>query len=157
MATRTTLPGTADPGEVATSAFANSLPGGWLGWTTVTASQTGITTETALTGLTLTVTVQANRVLKVTAHLNLVLSSGTGANVVVAIKEGATYLSAVQEVRDLNNGVFAVTITAVVTPTAGAHTYYVSLSRTTASTTTVGTNAGATIPAVLVVEDIGST
>lgn len=156
MATRTTRPGTEDPGEVATSAYANSVPGGWLGYAKLGAAQAGITTEVDLTGLSLTVTVNANRLLKLTANMTVSISGGTGSRVSVYIKEGVTYLGVAEVVLVSASswGAQLEVMALVVAPSAGAHTYKCSLARN--GDTTAGTyiESAAQGP-VFLVEDIG--
>lgn len=65
MATRASTAGGYSSGDPWGTADANSLPGGLIGYTTVTSSQSGITTAVDLTGMTLTLTPQANRIIRI--------------------------------------------------------------------------------------------
>lgn len=133
----------------------SSVPVGVLAQAQVVAPQTGITTETLIAGLSVNVAVPAGRVLKVTLYAGGTRSvtDGTG---VFRIKEGATVLERLQyQVNRVNEGVF-LTAAAIVSPSAGAHTYTVTLENTT-GTGTVGMDAGADRACYLMVEDITST
>lgn len=121
----------------------------------VTASQTGISGDTDLTGLSRAVTVGANRRIKVIGS-GLVSGTVAGDTVVGYIKEGATVLgrwchdtiAAAGASRSFERGV------ELEAPTAGAHTYKLSLQRLT-GTGTVGLEAAATYPASIAVVDLG--
>src|SRR5581483_9589542 len=127
------------------------LPWGQLANAKITATQGGITGETNIAGLTATVTVPANRRLKVTAHVGNY--SGGGADIYDwKILEGATVL-ADSAISSPGSGE-ASTVTALLTPAAGAHTYKVTSNHVTGATAGQ-VNASATQPAFLLVEDIG--
>lgn len=139
------------PGEVLTAANLKRLPGGWIGYVEVTANQTGITTEVDLTGLSVTVTVNSSRRIGISTRVAYQASAAAAA-VTVNIKEGATYLTFGQAAAG-TSAAFAETLSAMVvlTPTAGSHTYKLSMSGGS-STTMV---ASATLPAFILVEDLG--
>jgi len=152
MAVRTAY----DPvaGEVLTAVNLEKLAGGWIGYNEVTANQASITTEVDLTNLTVAVTVGTGRRIRITSEVSI---TGTVANDVgtLNIKEGATFI----QVRDVivpiaSNAVLVASI--VLTPTAGSHTYKLSAQRS-AGTGTLTVTAGATRPAFIYVEDVGST
>src|SRR4029077_6770938 len=124
---------------------------GSVGYAQVTANQTGITAEVALTGLSVTVTLPAGRRIRITGN---VLAQNTNADPAnLYIKEGATYLQA--EVTYLNpvNTNLTMLASVVLTPGAGAHTYNLQMARSAAGT--VQMSAAATSPAYILVEDIG--
>jgi hypothetical protein len=142
-------------GDVMTEARLDTLPRGWLGYVEVTSGQTVSTgTETDLTGLSVTVTVGTNRRIRVTAHglFNRTVADGVS---VARIKEGSTELgrfsqhspSAATEF-DLGEG------SAILTPSAGSHTYKCTLQRVTGTGNAV-MSAAAGSPAWLLVEDLG--
>ncbi len=126
--------------------------GGTLGYAQVTASQSGITTEVALTGLSVTVNVAANRRIKISGSAPL---SGTvnGDRFQVRIKEGATML---QGAEALINTVYYYPAhpTIVITPPAGAHTYNLTCARLY-GTGSAEMYAASSAPAYILVEDIG--
>lgn len=129
-----------------------NLARGILGYAQVTASQSGITTEVALTGLSVTVNVAANRRIKISGSAPL---SGTvnGDRFQVRIKEGATML---QGAEALINTVYYYPAhpTIVITPPAGAHTYNLTCARLY-GTGSAEMYAASSAPAYILVEDIG--
>lgn len=148
MPVRTAYAGAAVSGEVLTAANVNKMPGGWIGHSEATASQAGITAETALTNLSVTVTVGTARRLRITVMVRL--QAAGGGDSTVTIKEGATLLTNSSQTL-VAGKVETVMFSAVITPTAGAHTY----NSTLGSTSSTDSNASATIPAFILVEDIG--
>tara|TARA_R110000868_G_scaffold104258_1_gene286790 strand:- start:206 stop:661 length:456 start_codon:yes stop_codon:yes gene_type:complete len=72
-------------GNVLTAAQQNGLPFGYVANSVVTSAQTGITTETDLTGFTATFTAQANRVYMVIAMINAYGTAAQWANVYLAV------------------------------------------------------------------------
>lgn len=133
-----------------------SQPSGMtLAYAEVTALQTGISTETDLTGLTVTVTVPTGRRIRVTgqARVDTVTTAG---HVIGRIKEGATELSRWLN-EDIGASQTATSDNAVVfSPTAGTHTYKLTLEKFNGGNT-VTMVAGATQPAFILVEDITGT
>lgn len=126
--------------------------GGTLGYGQVVASQASITTEVDLTGLAATVTVGTGRRIRVSAHI---MTGSTGADKVrLRIKEGATVLQTA-DVRVLANDSNTLSSSVVLTPSAGAHTYKLSLGREI-GTGTLTMYANPTFPAYILVEDIGA-
>lgn len=128
---------------------------GRLGYETSTAFQTPITSEVDLTDLTVTVTVPANRVLKVTGQAVFHLSGDAAS--FGWISEDGTHVSAFADFQNFYGGAGAEALqqgAAILTPSAGTHTYKLSAERTSgAATLTVG--GVATAPAFILVEDIG--
>ncbi len=128
---------------------------GTLGYAEVTANQGGITSETDLTGLSVTVTVAANRRVRITAKTEC---ASNNANDVAAfrIKEGASTLEErTGPVMPLANVSVGVDTSVAVTPSAGAHTYKLSLARAVGAGT-LTMSAFATRKAYILVEDIGT-
>lgn len=142
-------------GAVLTAAQVNDLPQGRLGHALVTATQGAITSPAIdLTGATATVTVVAGRTLKVTGDV-FVQSTVTDDTVGLFIMEGATQLQRRDVPLRLSNLPGAVHAEAiVVAPSAGAHTYKLQVGRTN-GTGTISTVHSATIPGLILVEDIG--
>lgn len=151
MTYRQTYPGTQAAGDVLTSANFSRLPGGWTGYAEVTAAQTGITTVTDLTSLSVTIGVGTGRRIRITGHAEVTRTVADGLTV-GRIAEGATQLGcwcvSFEGSYDLAEG------SVVIAPTAGTHTYKLTLERSS-GTGTVGISAGTTDPAFILVEDIG--
>lgn len=151
MTVRTAYAGTPVALAVLTAANFNKLPGGWIGHTDVTATQTGITSTVALTGLTVTVTVGTSRRIKVSGSFYM-LSNVANDVFSGIINEGATVLQQGPVQVDANPR--TVTPWCVLTPSAGTHTYFLSMGRA------VGTGSGtlaasAASPCSILVEDMG--
>jgi len=148
-----TVGGTLGVTGVATFTAIPVLPAGAiaLGYAVATSNQGSITIETDLTGLATTVTVPSGgRYVEVSVNVHI-YSSVAGDTFTLSIKEGTTVLNALQ-------GAFVkastqqITVGSVIlTPTAGAHTYKLSLTRTT-GTGTASTYAAATYPAFILVK-----
>lgn len=151
MATRTAFAGTAVDGNVAFAADANALPGGWIGDVQATSDQGTILAETDLTSLSVTVTAGLTRRLKLSARV-MVVAPSSGTSATLRIKEGSTVLQ--EATHDFSS--LGLTDTLVcfvtVTPTSGAHTYKLSLLPIGG---TFATEAAATRPNILLVEDVG--
>lgn len=152
MATRTAWPGTEVDGDVVTAALIDRLPGGWIGYAEVTANQGSVTAEVDLTSLTLSVTVNTNRRIRITGKVQIT-STVAGDGSKLRIKESTTTLNAADNATISGGGGVFIQAVAVITPTAGAHTFKLSLTRS--GTGTVTMNASATEPAFILVEDIG--
>jgi hypothetical protein len=150
MAVRTSYAGTALAGDVYTAANHARMPGGWIGDAKVTAPQAGITGETDLTGLSVAVTVGTNRRIKISAAVSV--ARGAGGDAALYVKEGSTYLQAA-EILSSAADVGPVSTFVTLTPSAGAHTYKLTLSSLGGAAVTL--NAAAAQPAMLLVEDIG--
>lgn len=122
-----------------------------LAYAEVTANQPGIVTEVDLTGLTVTVTVPAGRRLKISGHVDWFTDTANG-GFQLLIKEGTTNLNRfIAYTTQASNGTGA-HAEAIITPTAGTHTY--KLAGLRAVTGTVTLEAAATLPAFILVEDI---
>lgn len=123
---------------------------GTMGYVQVTANQAGWTTVVDITSLTLTVTPVAGRRLRITLYIASVQSSVGTDVIILGINEGVTQLS---QANAIGSNTMCVA-TAVVTPTAAAHTYKGTIQRVGTGTGTI--NAGTTFPAYLLIEDIGT-
>lgn len=126
---------------------------GTLGFASTTTSQTGISTETDLTNLILTVTVGAGRRLRLWTGMRLA-ASAADAGAHLRLKEGATQLGESLRTISIQGRAESLHAGAIISPSAGAHTYKVSLARF-AGTGTVYTDVGVGYPAWLLAEDIG--
>ncbi len=98
-----------------------------LGFSESTTSTSTITTEVDITGLSVTITIpEGGRRLKLTANTK-VFGSDTNTRPRINIKEGATELGrAIGVASPVTNVESALTAFAVITPSAGTHTYKVT-------------------------------
>lgn len=151
MAVRTAYVGTQSAGDVLTSANFSKLPGGCIGYASVTTAQAGIgAAMTDLTSLSVAVTVNTSRLIRIQAFGIFQQQTSSG-NQSVAIREGSTGLA--QANGTVGAGAyFSPHVMAILSPTGGAHTYKVSASTDTA---TLNTIAGATFPLFIAVFDDG--
>ena len=141
-------------GEVLTAVNLEKLAGGWIGYADTATSQGPITAEADLTSLTVTVTVGTGRRIRITGYTWL--SSNVADDVAaVYIKEGTTYLGRGQVTCALASAGNTATGQAVITPTAGAHTYKLACARPTGSGNVTSNASPSDLPFILV-EDIGS-
>jgi len=123
------------------------------GYAQVTANQTTITALVDLSGLTVTVTVGSGRRIRITGYV-LLSTTVSGDTFSVAIREGSTTLQVAQLTTTSTAQAQTLHPAVVLTPSAGPHTYKLSASRV--GTGTVTSNAGATFPAFILAEDIGT-
>lgn len=130
-------------------------PSSTLGYAEVTANQTGITTPAVdLTGLSVTVTVPAGRRLRITGQARSWMSTVNDDRAVFAIQEGATGLNQTVLATDpaAGNSGNGAPVIAIVSPSAGSHTY--KLTAASADVGSLTMVAAATYPAFILVEDI---
>lgn len=122
------------------------------GYQPQTSPQASITAEIALTGLSITVNIPANRKVKVSQQT--FPGSGSVANQVVTtnIKEGSTALMQSNATIAFSGGNQTLPSSVVLSPTAGVHTYFLSMS---AGTGNVSNGASSTFPSFIIAEDIG--
>lgn len=125
---------------------------GSLGYAERTTDQTGITAETDLTSLTVTATVLSGERIRISAEM-FIASTVNNDVASLKIKEGATVLS--QGAFVVPTGGFRCHVSAIITPTAAAHTYKLSLARSV-GTGNISMNAGAGYPGYILVEGIGT-
>lgn len=125
-----------------------------LGYAQVTAGQTGITTVTDLTSLSVAVNVpySGHRV-KITGWASMLRSVADGITGFL-IRESSTTLARADAVFRAASEDTTKTVMAVIAPTSGAHTYKLSLERTTGTGTT-DLVANSIQPAFILVEDLG--
>lgn len=125
-----------------------------LGYAQAVASQTGLDSSTYhdLTSLSIAVTVGASRRIRIHGHTIIGSLSAYPNTVILAIREGATVLQQGQR-RLFDAGQDSLDTFVVLTPSTGAHTYKLSMTVTGG---TVSSEAGATFPAFILVEDIGT-
>jgi hypothetical protein len=128
---------------------------GLLGFASVTADQTGITTTVDLTGLSVTVTVPAGRRIRVTGVAQF-LSTVAGDIVLLAINEpGVSERQHANRRLGTASVLESVVASVVLSPSAGSHTYTLT-GRRFSGTGTLTMGAAAHRPAQIVVEDIGA-
>lgn len=156
MVTRVAFPGAVAVGSTHDAADDNKMPGGWIGYNEVSANQSSITSEVDLTGLSVTVTVNTSRRIKITGFLPAVLSDVVANRVRLRIKESTTTLQTAEIVTQTFVATSAGSLEAVVvlTPSAGSHTYKLSLQRDQGSGN-VTMVASSTQLASILVEDVG--
>jgi hypothetical protein len=121
-----------------------------LGYASATSNQTGITTLVDLTSLTVTVTVPESATIKITGYLG-VQNNGTTGRTTVYIRESSTELQNYSVQNALASTSAAINVQAVTSPTAGSHTYKLSME---ASAGTSNTVANSNAPAYILVENI---
>lgn len=130
------------------------MPKGWIGHAETTTDQGSITTGTDLTTLSLAVTVTAGRLIKIAAFAPI-LSTVAGDRAVLSIQEGSTVLQQAIVELDSTLAQTAHAVT-VLSPSAGSHTYKVSLARGGGSSGTLSTShASGARQSLLLVEDLG--
>lgn len=151
MPVRTPYAGAAVAGEVLTAANVNKIPGGWIGYSETTTATTGFGAATDLTGLSITVTAGTNRRLLITCHV-LISSSVAGDIARLDIMEGATTLNLAHGY--MTTSASSISVAAVITPTAGSHTYKLNAQRA-AGGGALSTFASTSAPNFILVEDIG--
>lgn len=125
-----------------------------LAYTPVTAPQPGVTVPqwTALAGLTATVTVPAGRRIRVTGYVyQFDRTSGTATYVALSVLEAGVELS--RKTEALPNTYAGAVVEAVISPSAGTHTYYLGAY----SDGILTMQASTTVPAWILVEDITGT
>lgn len=117
-------------------------------------AQTGISTETSITSMSVTVSVPAGRRIKLSSQIQLASASTSGTSL-LRIKEGATTLQVSQgNYNTIAGNGWALRTEIVITPTAGTHTYNVTVQGTAG---TVDLNSVAGVVPYLLVEDITGT
>jgi hypothetical protein len=141
---------TTDPTPAAVQARIGGA--GVLDYAQVTANQNGISVATDLTGLSVTVTTGTGRRVRITGHGVLTQRTGAGLAVLIVREvSGATLGQLGSHTLQTNENHLA-DGSVVITPSAGSHTYNLSLST---SANTVDWGASSTAPAFILVEDIG--
>ena len=131
----------------------NAVEGrGALGYAQTTTAQNGITTETDLTSLSVTVTVPSDgRRVKITGFIPYVVPDTNGATISLYIKESTTQLNRFDIHATTGAGAiqYGMICTWVGTPSAGSHTYKLTLAAS-AGTVNVSSLSATQIAFILV-------
>ncbi len=152
MSTRTTLVGTLTAGDFETAAAYNDGAGGWLGDVQKTSDSGAVTVQTAVSGMSVTVTVGTSRKIKVHAHARMNNNSGTG-GCSLFLYESTTQLDRADSWAAVVGNNTSVDAFAILTPSAGAHTYHVEIDNANSGAAMIV--AAATYPAFIYVTDEG--
>ena len=129
-----------------------SAPGGCLAYAERTSNQGSITAEADLTGLSVTVDIPANRRIRISATIEA--QSTQAADVArLRIKEGSTALQTGNFRLGTSGTPFSCSKDHVFVPSAGEHTYKLSLERVGSGTVTMSAASGRA--AFIMVEDLG--
>jgi hypothetical protein len=153
---RTSTIGVFNTGDIWSESVIDSLPAGWLGYVERSTDVTGVTTVAAITTMTVTVTLNASRRVRVTGRVSGMTATNVDTVSQLNLMEGSTTLdygrSPTAFASLSYNG--PTTVMAVLTPSAGAHTYFLSVERLVGSGT-VSIAAGSDRKMTLLVEDLG--
>jgi hypothetical protein len=139
-----------------TATQVNGWSQGTLGYSPVTANQTGIAgAPTDLTNFTVTITVVAGRRLRIEGHAQCLTVTAPAA-FFIAVQEGSTVLGRIGIGPGLATGErFDADGSTIITPTAGTHTYKLTATRF-GGTGTLSVEHDTTNPGFILVEDIGA-
>ncbi len=116
-------------------------------------NQPNITTEVDLINLSTVASVTANRHVKVSFQVGIARDIPNG-SCIVKIKEGLTVLARFNIAPTTAESVDSLSGFVLLTPTSGAHTYKLSMSRDGTGNVTMASDA--TMPALILAEDIGA-
>lgn len=133
----------------------NSLPGGWIAYAEMPENQPDITAEEDLVDFEAEVSLNPDRMIRITAKVP-VSSDTVGDRVGINIKEGASLLGGDQADVDVADRQYTLTAHALIDgPSAGLHTYKVSVVLGAGSSGPATAHANAGGPSFFLVEDIG--
>lgn len=135
-----------------TPTAASGAPSSTLAYAEVTTGQSGITSVVDLTGLTVTITVPPGRRIAITANIETSRTVPDGTTR-LSIKEGATFLQIMDNQENIASDTCSLNGQAIITPSAGTHTYKLTLERAS-GTGTVALGASTNSPSFILVEDI---
>jgi hypothetical protein len=139
-------------GNVLTANQMNRLPWGVMGYAQATANQTGITTETNITGLSVTFTADSTRYYRTTLYVAYGEQQTSANYPVVSIADGSNNIKQSHTMYQLASQGDAFCVVVVETGLTGSTTRK-GRARTPTGSLTLA--AGATTPMFIVVEDIG--
>lgn len=134
----------------------SSRPVGEIGFASVSADQTGISTETNLTGLSVTTPAlpSGGRKLKVTVSVTMDSGAASAEAFFLRIKESTTTLNQARGELTTAGQDTRVELNWRIAATSGAHTYYASLELA-AGTGPLNLRAAGVNPSFILVEDMG--
>lgn len=133
------------------------LTGKLLGSASITANQTGITTEVDLTGLTVTVNLDAGRRIKVEAFTPLIITSNADGTLIGFINAGGSNIARFFQISGTAigaSGYMGAMGFTFESPAAGSRTYKLRGLKS-GGTGTMSIEAGAAFPAWIAVYDVG--
>jgi hypothetical protein len=139
-------------GNILTAAQMNRLPWGIMGYAQVTANQTGITTETNVTGLSVTFTADSTRYYKTTIYTFSALQNTAAGYAEFKITDGSNVQKQSGVIYQLAGVQAPLCVSVVETGLSG------SVTRKARALTNAGTltlAASSTSPMFIVIEDIG--
>jgi hypothetical protein len=128
--------------------------GGNIGYSQAVATQAGISAVTDLTNMSVAVTVVAGRRIRITGFVGVCIATGGSTGADMRIQEGATILQVAEQALTSGGNGGIVIAQVVLTPTAGAHTYKITLAGL-GGVGSVSAQASVTEPNFILVEDIG--
>jgi hypothetical protein len=141
--------------SVATQQLGVAQPAGVLGYAQVTASQGTYTALTDLTGLAVTVTVGSGRRIRITGWAGQGSSTATDTMLLAIVEDATAIENAHVSAPGTTGGHFGSVVSVVRQPTAGVHTYKLQGQRLTGAGN-ITMEASATVPAWIMVEDVGT-
>lgn len=126
-----------------------------LGYAESTTVQNTVSTEVDLTGLNVTITVPSGRRVRISGRINTGAASDNEVGVFALIKEGATEVGRITLQHAMTGAEASLIGSTIISPSAGMHTYKLTLQTTGGTVNSVPTTAS---PNFILVEDItGST
>lgn len=128
---------------------------GVLGYTQVTADQSGITTIADLTNLNAVVTVGTGRRIRITGYAN-VLSDTADSSITMYIQESSTKLGVAIRTFRVVSRPDTVIAQVILTPTGGSHTYKLTGTASGSASLTLKADTSTYMPAFILVEDLGT-
>lgn len=128
--------------------------GGVIGYAAGTTTQAAVGAVVDVTSCSIAVTVGTGRRIKITGRINTGVASAIDTNVFMLIQEGATEVGRVAGMHSAGGKELTLYGATHLTPTAGAHTYKLTV-QASGGTVTVGQNV-TNAPQFILVEDIGA-
>lgn len=126
-----------------------------LGLVKITTNQSGITSETTVTGSSMTIIVPSiSTKIELTVNIPLISATVAGDRVLLQIKEASTSLHTFTHVQPTNLGSGIITSTVISGLSAGSHTLTLTLTRDVGSGS-LATNSNATYPLVFYAKIVG--
>lgn len=132
-----------------------NTPWGVVGYVQATSSQGSITTAVDVTSITHTATYVANRLLRISVQSSKLTSTVANDRIDLFLYLGASNIGQAVSAPVASAVGISVSLITYATSVAGSQTIKVQISRSAASTGTVATNATASAPFQMIIEDIG--